>query len=128
MLTFPPPLFRKGRRKDGGSTGAKSGRIPILLHGTFGTGTGLSMLFDGPIAIEGFSAPQITVNDPASGSSYQPTGTPTVVGSSVTMGTTPVGSASGSQTTLNAGASSGVMAADSSTPWTGVSGFALASS
>jgi hypothetical protein len=83
---------------------------------------------DQDVTTDSFNGSQLVVTDPTSGASYQGTGTPIVSGSTMTVSTTPTGSASGSQTTQNAGTGTGVMAAGTNTPWAGVSWFALASS
>jgi len=124
MLIIPPPKYRKGRHR---FSSESSARNPRLVIGMFSPESGLSLGFDQDVTTDSFDGSQLVVTDPASGASYQGTGTPSVSGSTVQVNTTPTGSASGSQTTLNAGAGTGVMAAATNTPWTGVSGFALTS-
>jgi hypothetical protein len=124
MLSTPN---RKYRRRRGRALSNSSGSNPRLVIGTFSPVSGLSLGFDHEVTTDLFNGSQLVVTDPASGASYQGTGTPSVSGSTVQVSTMPTGSASGSQTTLNAGAGTGVMAAATNTPWTGVSGFALTS-
>lgn len=85
----------------------------------------LYLTFDQAIAVATFVPGAIVVIDPVSGGSYGPTGSPTISGAMITMGMTPIGPDSGTQTVLNASAGSGIVSAAGALPWAGVSGFVL---
>ena len=129
-MPLPPPIIpakrrvRRKRRSVETATPAPVG--PTLVAAAYG-GAELVLTFDRPVDASAVDGAAIVVDDaPVVGVRYDATGGATMDGPTVVrLGLGEIGAATGSDTTLTAGPTNGIVAVDGGAAWAGVVDVAL---